>query len=109
MQQSENIVTVAASTGSLIDTTADFMLVIEKYLSRVIEIVAAILIAVEVIILFAGVISRYFLESPLVWSDELAEILFLWLATLGAVVAFRRNEHMRMTAFVGMASPRVRS
>ena len=26
---------------------------------------------------------------------------------LGAVVAFRRGEHMRMTAFVAMAAPRV--
>jgi tripartite ATP-independent transporter DctM subunit len=36
-------------------------------------------------------------------------MLFLWLASLGAVIAFRRNEHMRMTALVGMASPRVRA
>ncbi len=37
---------------------------------------------------------------PLVWSDELAEILFLWLAMLGAVIALRRGEHMRLTALV---------
>ena len=41
------------------------------------------------------------LQQPLIWSDELASILFLWLAMLGAVVAFRRAEHMRMTAIVG--------
>jgi tripartite ATP-independent transporter DctM subunit len=109
MQPSKNVMTAAASTGSSLDTTADFLLTVEKYLSLVVEIVAALLIAAEVIILFAGVVSRYFLDSPLVWSDELAEILFLWLASLGAVVAFRRNEHMRMTAFVGMAPPRVQS
>ena len=49
-------------------------------------------------ILFAGVVSRYVLHAPLVWSDELASILFLWLAMLGSAVAFRRTEHMRMTA-----------
>ncbi|MFL6812355.1 MAG: TRAP transporter large permease subunit, partial [Bradyrhizobium canariense] len=43
------------------------------------------------------------------WSDELASILFLWLAMLGAVVAFRRNEHMRMTALVSRASPQTRA
>ena len=42
-------------------------------------------------------------HAPLVWSDELASILFLWLAMLGAVVAFRRGEHMRMTALVARA------
>ena len=45
------------------------------------------------------------LHRPLIWSDELASILFLWLAMLGAVVAFRRGEHMRMTALVGSARP----
>src|ERR1700756_1856734 len=109
MQPSKNVVTAAAPIGSPLDTTAEFMLTVEKYLSRVVEIVAALLIAAEVIILFAGVISRYFLQRPLVWSDELASLLFLGLANLVAVVAFRRNEHMRMTAFVGMASERVRS
>jgi tripartite ATP-independent transporter DctM subunit len=82
---------------------------VEKYLGHTVEIVAALLIAAEIVILFAGVISRYFLHEPLVWSDELASILFLWLASLGAVVAFRRNEHMRMTALVGMQSLRVRA
>ena len=37
--------------------------------------------------------------APLIWSDELASILFLWLAMLGAVIALRRGEHMRLTAW----------
>ena len=85
------------------------ILKVESYLGRAVEGVAALLIAAEIVILFAGVISRYFLQMPLVWSDELASLLFLWLASLGSVVAIRRNEHMRMTAFVGMAAPRGRS
>ena len=60
----------------------------------------------EIVILFAGVVARYVLHRPLIWSDELASILFLWLAMLGAVVAFRRGEHMRMTALVASAGPR---
>ena len=65
-----------------------------------VEIPAAILVVAEVVILFAGVVARYGLRQPLIWSDELASILFLWLAMLGAAVAFRRSEHMRMTAIV---------
>jgi tripartite ATP-independent transporter DctM subunit len=49
------------------------------------------------------------LHQPLIWSDELASILFLWLAMLGSVVAFQRGEHMRMTAVVGMLQPRQRA
>ncbi len=78
-------------------------------IGRVVDTAVAILIVTEVLILFAGVVARYLLRSPLVWSDELASILFLWLAMLGAVVAFRRSEHMRMTTFVTMAPPIVSS
>jgi tripartite ATP-independent transporter DctM subunit len=80
---------------------------IESVLGMLVEIPAAMLVVAEIAILFAGVVARYALHQPLIWSDELASILFLWLAMLGAVVAFRRAEHMRMTAMVAMAGPRL--
>jgi tripartite ATP-independent transporter DctM subunit len=81
----------------------------DRILGYVTEIPAAILVVAEIVVLFAGVTSRYVFQQPIIWSDELASILFLWLAMLGAAVAFRRGEHMRMTALVGMASPPLRS
>ena len=78
-----------------VTTALDFLL------GAAVEILAATLVAAEIIILFSGVVARYVLNRPLIWSDELASILFLWLAMLGAVIAFRREEHMRMTAAVG--------
>jgi tripartite ATP-independent transporter DctM subunit len=82
---------------------------IEAVLGMLVEIPAAILVVAEIVILFAGVVSRYVMHSPLIWSDELASILFLWLAMLGAVVALRRAEHMRMTAIVANAKPAMRA
>src|SRR6516164_2551269 len=82
---------------------------VESHLGSLIEIGAAGLVVAEIAILFGGVISRYVFDRPLVWSDELASTLFLWLAMLGAVIAFRRDEHMRMTACVGLLSPRWRA
>src|SRR5664280_352157 len=81
---------------------------LEGWLGRMVELLVALLTALEVLILLAGVISRYVFHNPLVWSDELASILFLWLAMLGAVVAFRRGEHMRMSTLVARAPPRWR-
>jgi len=66
---------------------------------------AALLVLAEIAVLFAGIIGRYVFHSPLVWSDELAGILFLWLAMLGSVLAFQRDEHMRMTAIVSKLGP----
>lgn len=82
---------------------------LEACLGMLVEIPAAVLVVAEIVILFAGVIWRYVLREPLIWSDELASILFLWLAMLGAAVAFRRAEHMRMTALVARASPAMRA
>ena len=81
---------------------------LDRRFSAVIETIAAVLIVAEVAILLAGVVARYALHTPLVWSDEVASLLFLWLASLGAVVAFSRGEHMRMTALVAQFSPRAR-
>ena len=83
--------------------------VAERWLGASVEGLAAALIAAEIAILLAGVVARYFLHTPLVWTDEVASILFLWLANLGAVVALRRGEHMRMTALVAKASPEMRA
>jgi tripartite ATP-independent transporter DctM subunit len=82
---------------------------IEAFMGRLIEIPAALLVVAEIVTLFAGVVARYVVQQPLIWSDELASILFLWLAMLGSVVAFRRAEHMRMTAVVASATPAVRA
>jgi tripartite ATP-independent transporter DctM subunit len=82
---------------------------LEAWLAMLVEIPAALLVVAEIVILFAGVVARYGLRRPLIWSDELASILFLWLAMLGAAVAFRRSEHMRMTAIVASARPAMRA
>jgi tripartite ATP-independent transporter DctM subunit len=82
---------------------------LEASLGLLVEIPAALLVVAEIVILFAGVVARYGLHRPLIWSDELASILFLWLAMLGAAVAFRRAEHMRMTAVVASAKPAMRA
>ncbi|WP_436300280.1 TRAP transporter large permease [Variovorax paradoxus] len=82
---------------------------LNKALAMLVEIPAALLVLAEVVVLLAGVTSRYVFHEPLVWSDELASILFLWLAMLGSIVAFQRGEHMRMTAIVGKLDSRKRA
>jgi tripartite ATP-independent transporter DctM subunit len=82
---------------------------VDAVLRFLVGIPAAVLVVAEVVVLLAGVVARYAFRQPIIWSDELASMLFLWLAMLGSVVAFQRGEHMRMTALVGMVSPPVRA
>ena len=81
----------------------------ETWLGHFIEIPAAVLVVGEVAVLLAGVVMRFVFNSPLPWADELASILFLWLANLGSAVALRRGMHMRTTALVSRWSETARS
>ena len=80
-----------------------------RALEPAIAIPAALLVVAEIVVLLLGIIARYVFHAPIVWTDELAGILFLWLAMLGSVIAFQRGEHMRMTAIVGMLAPGTRA
>jgi tripartite ATP-independent transporter DctM subunit len=100
---------VAAAGEAMSPRRRSLAAALEASLAMLVEIPAAVLVVAEIVILFAGVVARYGLHSPLIWSDELASILFLWLAMLGAAVAFRRSEHMRMTAVVASAKPAMRA
>ena len=77
-------------------------------LTLITEPLAAVVVVAEVLVLLIGVISRFVFNHPLTWSDELASIMFLWLAMLGAAIAQRRGQHMRMTALGGKCSGGVR-
>ena len=101
--------TQAATGGAMLPRRRSLAATLEAWLGTLVEIPAAVLVVAEIVILFAGVVARYGLQQPLIWSDELASILFLWLAMLGAAVAFRRSEHMRMTAIVASAKPALRA
>lgn len=78
---------------------------LDQAIGKTCEFVGALLVLAEVCILFAGVVSRYVLDSPLFWTDELANFLFLWLSMLGMVVALRRDGHMRLTTLANWVPP----
>ena len=79
---------------------------VEAVVLRVVESAAALILVAEVGLLFAAVVARYAVGAPLTWSDELASILFVWLTMLGTVIAFQRQQHMRMTALSSRARGR---
>jgi tripartite ATP-independent transporter DctM subunit len=81
---------------------------LERTLGWLVDVPAALLVLCSMLVLFSGVVARYLLHTSLVWSDELASVLFLWLAMLGSVMAMRRGEHMRMTALASKTGPMLR-
>ncbi|WP_156383842.1 TRAP transporter large permease subunit [Methylobacterium sp. Leaf456] len=74
-----------------------------------VAVAASLLVVAEIAVLLSGVLARYVFRAPLIWTDELAAILFLWLGMLGAVIALRKGSHMRMTALLGRVGPQTRA
>ncbi len=72
------------------------------------EAVSAFLALLITVLLLGGVISRYVFGLPLVWSEEVVSISFIWLTMLGAAIALQRQEHLRLNLFVDMLPPRAR-
>ncbi len=97
--------TVSASPLASAGSAVAWPAAAQRVLARCLEVPVALLVAADIVVLFAGVVARFVLHRPLVWTDELASMLFLWLAMLGAALAFHRVEHMRMTALVDRLSP----
>ncbi|MGY2680711.1 TRAP transporter small permease [Pseudomonas tolaasii] len=90
--------TVAATSTMRLPARA--LVCLSTWTMRVVGLITVALMVIETVVLLAGVISRYVLHNPLIWSDELASSLFIWMAMFGAVLALDRGEHMRMSALV---------
>lgn len=75
---------------------------------RPLEVVSAALVLLVTVLLLAGVVSRYVFAKPIVWSDEVVSIAFVWLTMLGTAIALHRNEHLRLNLFVEMLPTRLR-
>lgn len=63
--------------------------------------------AVQVVVVLAGVISRYVVNRPIAGSDEIATLVLVWLTFLGGAVAQRRRSHPSVSLLVERLDPRV--
>jgi TRAP-type transport system small permease protein len=52
-----------------------------------------ILVVSLAVIVFLQVFNRFILKAPLAWSEDLAMLLFQWVAFLGAAVGVKRTRH----------------
>ena len=67
----------AAATEGGPTSQLQWLVSIESAAGRAIEYIATLLVVAEIVVLFAGVVSRYVFHQPILWSDELASTLFL--------------------------------
>ncbi len=86
--------TSRASSGNRADRAADLVLIV----------LAAAMVSIALLAVF----FRYVVNHSLVWSDEVVRYLFVWFTLLGAAIAVRDREHIRVEYFVELLPPGLR-
>ena len=75
---------------------------------RLVERALAItLLSVLVAVVFAGAIGRY-VGRPVIWSDEVAQALFVWVSLLAADLTLQRYGHFSIDIVANLLGPRAR-
>jgi len=72
---------------------------LRKILSNLEEIITVPLMAALLAVLTWQIVTRWLLDSPSLWSEELARVLFMYMSLIGCAMAIKRNEHVNITFF----------
>lgn len=74
-----------------------------------VELALAILILLGLLATIGSqVFSRYVLGVPLIWVEELASYLLIWLGFSAAAFAHKQQRHVRIAVLAGIRSDRLR-
>jgi len=73
--------------------------------NRILEIVLTVIMGVLVIDVLWQVFSRYILNSPSSFTDELAGYLLIWVSLLGAAYVVGTKEHLAIDLLLQKSSP----
>src|ERR1041384_2289032 len=79
-----------------------------RILSKIAEAASATAFAVMFLLFLAGVFTRYVLKSPLVGSDELIMIVFLWMVFLTEACVITEREQVTFDGIYELVGERWR-
>jgi TRAP-type C4-dicarboxylate transport system permease small subunit len=57
------------------------------------------------LLMISNTFMRYVIASPILWSDELNNYLFVWMGFLGAAFIMGNDGHIRVTAILNILPP----
>ena len=79
-----------------------------KFFNKLEEWIGGALFLVIFGILVAQILFRQAFHSPLIWSEELAKLLFVYVGMLGISVAIRKQEHVYIDFLTNLMPPSVK-
>jgi TRAP-type C4-dicarboxylate transport system permease small subunit len=71
-----------------------------QWLMALAEVWAMLLLIAMLLVVVLGVFYRYVLDASLIWYDEFASYLLVWLTFYGAVVAAHHRKHIAFDTMV---------
>lgn len=76
-------------------------------ISNLEEIIAAGFIIVTTILVIINVFLRYFMDTGLYWSEEVATGCFVWAVFIGAVAGYKRGKHIGVDILVNLLNAKI--
>lgn len=71
---------------------------VKNVTEHTVDLLAVLLLSGIFVLGLAQVIWRWLLNDPIVWSEELIQLMYVWICYLGWVIAERKDTHIRITA-----------
>ena len=78
---------------------------VNEWCARILGWIMAAMLLVQLVVLFAGVVARYFFNSPFTWSDELASLLLVAITFLGGYSALVTGKLANVTMVLDKLPP----
>lgn len=70
-----------------------YVLGLDRLLGRLESVLLAAMVATITAVTFAQVFTRYVTADPLIWTEEVARYLFVWITLIGAAAGVRAHAH----------------
>ena len=74
----------------------EFLTSVKKWMTFLLSRIATILLSVMTFLVLYQVFTRYVLNSPAAFTEELVRYSLIWTGFIGAAYAFSTREHMSL-------------
>lgn len=72
----------------------ELLTTVKKWMTRLLAGIATVLLSVMTVLVLYQVFTRYVLDSPAAFTEELVRYFLIWTGFIGAAYAFITREHM---------------
>lgn len=83
----------------------EILTTIKKVLAKLLAGIATILLSVMTILVLYQVFTRYILNSPAAFTEELVRYFLIWTGFIGAAYAFLTRQHMSLVLILDKLTP----